>query len=175
MRLAPDGGAEEGRARIGRALAGFPSVEVMNREQVLAAQKRQVNRVLLPVTGLIALSVVIALLGIANTLALSVHERTREIGLLRAIGMARSQLRRMIRVEAFIVALLGSVLGAALAIAFGSALVSAMRGTGVTELVLPVGQLGGLVGAAAVAGLVAGVLPARRAAALDVLDAVAAD
>jgi putative ABC transport system permease protein len=175
LRLAPGIPAGAARGRIEQALTGFPNVELMNRAELLAAQKQQVNRVLLPVTALIALSVVIALLGIANTLALSIHERTREIGLLRAIGMARGQLRSMIRSEAVIIATLGAVLGAAVAVFFGWTLVSVLHPAGVTEFVLPLGQLGGWVLAAAAAGLLAGLLPARRAARLDVLDALAGD
>jgi putative ABC transport system permease protein len=150
-------------------------VDVLDRTEVLATQQRQVNRVLLPVTALIILSVIIALLGIANTLALSIHERTREIGLLRAIGMARTQLRTMIRSEAVIITLLGAALGLTVAVFFGWALVSGMHSMGVTEFVLPVGQLAGWVLVAGAAGLAAGVLPARRAGRLDVLDAVAGD
>ena len=175
IRLEPGVSPEEGRTRVEQALSGFPNVDVMNRAEAVAAQRKQVNRVLLPVTALIVLSVIIALLGIANTLALSIHERTREIGLLRAIGMAREQLRAMIRSEALIIALWGAVLGVLVAVFFGWTLVAAMRGMGVTDFVLPLGQLAGWVAAAGAAGLLAGILPARRAARLDVLDAVAAD
>jgi putative ABC transport system permease protein len=164
--------AAEGRARIEKALADLPGVRVMDRSQVLSAQTAQVKRFLVPVTALLGLSVIIALLGIANTLALSVHERTRELGLLRAIGMSRGQLRSMIRSEAVIIAAFGSVLGVLVAIFFGWTLVSSMRGLGVSELVIPVGQLLRWVALAVVAGLCAAALPARRAAKLDVLDAV---
>jgi putative ABC transport system permease protein len=162
-----------GRVAIEKALSEFSTVQVMDRSQVLAAQEKQVNSLLVPVTALLALSVVIALLGIANTLALSIHERTREVGLLRAVGMGRGQLRSMVRAEAVIVACLGAVLGVAVAVFFGWALVSAMHDLGVTELVVPVGQLSALVAMATGAGLVAGVLPARRAGRMGVLDAIA--
>jgi putative ABC transport system permease protein len=160
------------QANVRRALADLPVVKVMDRSQVLTAQEGQVDRLLTPVAALLALSVLIGLLGIANALALSVHERTREIGLLRALGMARTQLRSMIRCEALIITGLGSLLGLALAIGFGWASVAAIRDLGVTELVFPVGQLGGLVAAATAAGLLAAILPARRAARLPVLEAV---
>lgn len=114
----------------------------------------------------------IALLGIANTLGLAIHERTRELGLLRAIGMARRQLRSMIRSEAVITAGLGAVMGLVIAVAFGAALVTSMGHLGVSELVFPVVQLTGLVVLATLAGLVAGVPPARRAASLGILDAI---
>ncbi|HEX7276370.1 MAG TPA: ABC transporter permease, partial [Acidimicrobiales bacterium] len=170
--LKPGITAEAGRAAVEEALIDFPNVEVRDRVQVLAAQEAQINQLLVPVTALLALSVVIALLGIVNTLALSIHERTRELGLLRAVGMARSQLRSMVRSEAVIIAGLGSVLGVVVAVFFGWALVGAMRDLGVTELVVPVRQLVGLVAAATGAGLLAGVLPARRAARLPILDAI---
>ena len=111
VRLEPGITPEAGRLAVEEALVDFPNVEVRDRTQVLAAQEEQVNKLLVPVTALLALSVVIALLGIVNTLALSIHERTRELGLLRAVGMARSQLRSMVRSEAVIIAGLGSVLG----------------------------------------------------------------
>jgi putative ABC transport system permease protein len=170
--LAPGVTPAAGRAAIEQALVDYPVVKVMDHTEVLAAQEEQVNRLLVPVTALLALSVVIALLGIANTLALSIHERTRELGLLRAIGMARSQLRSMIRSEAVIIAALGATLGVAVALFFGWALVSSMRQLGVTELVFPVAQLVGLATLATVAGMVAGIVPARRAASLAVLDAI---
>ncbi|MEA2901224.1 MAG: putative transport system permease protein [Actinomycetota bacterium] len=172
VRLAPGITPEAGRLAVEEALVDFPNVEVRDRGQVLAAQEAQVNQLLVPVTALLALSVVIALLGIVNTLALSIHERTRELGLLRAVGMARSQLRSMVRSEAVIIAGLGSVLGVVVAVFFGWALVGAMKDLGVTQLVVPVRQLLGLVAAATSAGLVAGVLPARRAARMPVLDAI---
>jgi putative ABC transport system permease protein len=173
--LAPGVTAAGGRAVIEAALADYPIVKVMDHREVLAAQEQQVNRLLVPVTALLALSVIIALLGIANTLALSIHERTREVGLLRALGMARAQLRSMIRSEAVIIACLGAGLGIAVALFFGWALVASMRHLGVTELVIPVGQLAGLAVLATGAGMVAGILPARKAASLAVLKAISTD
>jgi len=172
VKLRPGITPAAGRAAIEAALVDFPNVEVRDRGQVLEAQQAQVNRLLVPVTALLALSVVIALLGIVNTLALSIHERTRELGLLRAVGMARGQLRSMVRAEAVIIAGLGSVLGVVVAVFFGWALVGAMHDLGVSHLVVPVRQLLGLVAAATGAGLLAGVLPARRAARLPILDAI---
>jgi len=173
--LAPGVTSAAGRAEIERVLADYPVVKVMDHAEVVAAQDEQVDRVLLPVTALLVLSVLIALLGIANTLALSIHERTRELGLLRAIGMARRQLRSMIRSEAAIIAGLGATMGVAVALFFGWALVASMRHLGVTELVFPVAQLTGLVAMATIAGMLAGVLPARRAASLAVLQAISSD
>ena len=173
--LVPGVGSAAGRTEIERMLADYPVVKIMDHAEVLAAQDEQVNRLLVPVTALLVLSILIALLGIANTLALSIHERTRELGLLRAIGMARSQLRSMIRSEAAIIACLGATMGVVVSLFFGWALVASMRHLGVTELVFPVAQLSGLVALATVAGMLAGVLPARRAAGLAVLQAISSD
>ena len=175
VRLVPGMSGDEGRAAVRAALADFPNLAVRDRGEVVAAQAEQVNRLLAPVVALLALSVVIALLGIANTLALSVHERIRELGLLRAIGMARRQLRSMIRSEAVIIAFLGAVLGVAVALFFGWAVTAALQEQGITRRVFPVGQLVGLTGVATAASLVAAAVPARRAANLRLLDAVAAD
>jgi len=161
-----------GRAALRQVVAEFPVVRILDRSQVVAAQEDQVNRLLGPVTALLGLSVAIALLGIANTLGLAIHERTRELGLLRAIGMARRQLRSMICSEAVITACLGAVMGIVVAVVFGAALVTSMRHLGVSELVFPTTQLAGLVALAVFAGLLAGVVPARRAASLGILDAL---
>ncbi|HEX6597102.1 MAG TPA: ABC transporter permease, partial [Acidimicrobiales bacterium] len=175
VQLVPGLTPEAGRERIEKALADLPTVDVRDRSEVLKAQDEKVQQFLVPITALLGLSVIIALLGIANTLALSIHERTRELGLLRAIGMARGQLRSMVRSEALIIAALGAVLGLMLAVVFGWVLVSSMRNLGLTHLVVPMGQLLAWLGIAVVAGLLASALPARKAARLDVLHAVAAD
>jgi putative ABC transport system permease protein len=120
---------------------------------------------------LLLLAVIIALVGIVNTLALSIYERTREIGLLRAVGMNRVQLRRMIRGEALIVASFGALLGLVIGIVFGRAIVQALSDQGI-DFTLPVGQLVVFLILAGLAGLLAGVPPARRAAHLDVLEAI---
>jgi len=173
--LAPDVTREAGRAAIEGALADYPVVKVMDHAEVLAVASDQVDRLLVPVTALLGLSVLIALLGIANTLALSIAERTRELGLLRALGMARTQLRSMIRSEAAIIAALGATLGVAVALFFGWALVASMEQLGVTELVFPFGQLTGLAVLATGAGMLAAVLPGRKAASLEVLKAITGD
>ena len=123
---------------------------------------------------LLAFAVLIALLGIANTLALSIFERTREIGLLRAVGMSRVQLRRMIRGEAVVVAVFGSLLGLGIGVLFGIAIVVALSSEGI-DLSVPIGQLVVFVVLAGLFGLLAGTWPARRAARLDVLRAVNAE
>jgi putative ABC transport system permease protein len=173
--LAPGVSTVAGRAEIERALADYPVVKVMDHAEVLAAADDQVDRLLVPVTALLALSVLIALLGIANTVALSISERTRELGLLRALGMARTQLRSMIRSEAAIIACLGATLGVAVALFFGWALVASMGHLGVTELVFPFGQLTGLAALATGAGMLAAILPGRKAASLEVLKAISSD
>jgi putative ABC transport system permease protein len=117
--------------------------------------------------------VVIAVIGIINTLALSVFERTRELGLLRAVGMGRRQVRRMIRWESIIIAVLGAVLGLGVGAFFGWAAVSAMKDIGVDRLAFPAGRLVSFVIFAMLAGTVAAIFPARRAARLNVLAAIA--
>jgi putative ABC transport system permease protein len=107
-----------------------------------------------------------------NTLRLSIYERIRELGLLRAVGMSRVQVKRMIRVESVIIAILGALLGVVIGIGFGIAMQRALEGIGVTELAVPVPQLLIYVLVAALAGVVAAILPARRAAKLDVLQAI---
>ena len=114
----------------------------------------------------------IAVLGIVNTLALSVIERTREVGLLRAIGMQRRQLRRMIRLESIAIALLGAVLGIVMGVVFGVVLQRAIADQGLDVLSIPWVQLALFVVVAAVVGVLAAWLPARRAARLDVLTAI---
>jgi putative ABC transport system permease protein len=174
VRLAPGVPAAAGRSAIRSALSEFPNLAVRNQAEVLATQKGQVDRLLMPMAALLALSVVIALLGIANTLALSIHERIRELGMLRAIGMGRGQLRSMIRSEAVVIAGLGTACGLAVAVFFGWVATGAMAGMGVTRVVFPVGQLLALAAAATAAGLLAAAVPAHRASRLRVLDAVTA-
>ena len=119
-----------------------------------------------------ALTILIALLGIANTLALSVFERTREIGLLRAVGMTRTQTRRMIRWEAAIISAVGAVLGTVLGVALGILMVQAIPGDFISAFSVPWGRIIFIVVIAAFAGLVAALFPAFRASRMNVLDAI---
>jgi putative ABC transport system permease protein len=121
---------------------------------------------------LLLLSVIISLFGIVNTLGLSIYERVRELGLLRAVGMSRRQVKRMIRVEAVIIAVLGAVLGLAIGILFGWAMQQALKDLGINTLTIPVGQLVAMLVVAALLGVVAAIYPARRAAKLNVLEAI---
>jgi putative ABC transport system permease protein len=135
-------------------------------------QEQSVNQLLGLITGLLAMAILIALFGIVNTLGLSIYERQREIGLLRAVGMGRVQVKRMIRWEAVLIAVMGALLGVAVGIGFGFALQRALAPQGVTELAIPVGQLVLFVVFAGLAGVLAAIWPARRAAKLDVLAAI---
>jgi putative ABC transport system permease protein len=165
---------EQGRQAVEQVTAGYPNAEVQDTEQFKAAQSAEIDSVLNMIYVLLALAVFIALMGIANTLALSIFERTREMGLLRAVGMSRRQLRTSIRWESVLVALLGTTTGLAVGLFFGWALVQAMSDDGI-ELTIPTGQLLVITALAALAGVLAAVLPARRAARMDVLEAVSAD
>jgi len=155
--------------------ADYANATVQDLSEYKQSQADQINQLLSLVYALLFLAIIIALIGIANTLALSVLERTHELGLLRAIGMTRNQLRSSIRWESVLIALLGTALGAVVGLFFGWAIVRALEGDGFSELRLPVGQLFVAVVLATVAGVVAAMLPARRAARMDVLDAVAAE
>jgi putative ABC transport system permease protein len=145
---------------------------VKDQNAFAAEQRGPVDDLLMIIYALLALAVIIAVLGIVNTLALSVIERTREVGLVRAIGMQRSQLRRMVRLESVAIAVLGAVLGVVMGIIFGVVLQRAIADQGIEVLDIPVLQLLAFVVVAAVVGVLAAVLPARRAARLDVLQAI---
>jgi putative ABC transport system permease protein len=170
--LKTDGGAGTEQA-VSRALAGYPNVQVQSRAQFEASQAAQVNQLLGLVYALLALAVIIALIGIVNTLMLSVFERTHEIGLLRAVGMKRRQIRAMIRSEAVILALFGAVIGIIVGTGLGLALVSSLHSQGITSTVVPVSSLVIFLVLAGILGLIAASWPARRAARLDVLAAIA--
>ena len=135
----------------------------------------QVNQIVTIINILLGLSVIIALLGVINTLALSVIERTRELGLLRAVGMARKQVKRMIRTESVLICSFGGLLGLVVGTIFGVALQQALKGQGVTELGIPVATLLIYLVCSALAGVVAAALPARRASRLNVLQAIATE
>ncbi len=154
-------------------VADVPSLDVLDRDGFVGSVTDQITSFLTLVNGLLALSVVIAMIGIANTLSLSIHERTRELGLLRAVGMTRAQLRSAVRWEAVLIAVLGTVVGLGVGLAVSRALVQALSGFGLTRFELPVGTLAVVVVLAAALGVLAAIRPARRAARLDVLDAIA--
>ena len=160
---------------VNNALNPYANVGVKTRAQFEASQQATVNQLLGLIYVLLALAILIALIGIVNTLMLSVFERTHEIGLLRAVGMKRRQVRAMIRSEAVIVGLLGGVLGIVRGTVVGVALAYALRNNGVTTVSLPVADLIGFVILSALLGLGAATWPARRAANLDVLAAIATE
>jgi putative ABC transport system permease protein len=154
-----------------RAVASFPTADPMTKETYKDKQAKQVDQLLGLVFALLSLSVIVALLGIVNTLALSVHERTQELGMLRAVGMSRRQVRRMVRAEAVITAVIGALLGLALGIVFAAVVSRPLADQGFT-FTLPVPTLVVLVVLAAIAGVLAAIQPARRAARVDILRAV---
>jgi putative ABC transport system permease protein len=163
---------EQARHAIERVLADSPNATLRTRDEFKGEVANQIGKVLNLVYVLLAMALVIALFGIANTLALSVFERTREFGLLRAVGMARAQVRATVRWESVLIALLGTTVGTALGLGLSWALIRANGGGQLAQLSVPVPQLVAIVGFGAVAAVAAAVLPARRAARLDVLDAI---
>ncbi|MFD1860157.1 ABC transporter permease [Aeromicrobium camelliae] len=173
--------AEPGRdldtvgAAIEEAIADVPTVTVQNKADFAEAQRAQVNQLLYLIYALLGLAIVIAVLGIVNTLSLSVIERTREVGLLRAVGLSRRQLRRMVRLESIAIAILGALLGIGAGLLFGVSLRSAFSEEGITHLSIPWVQLVVFVAIAAVVGILAAVAPAWRASRLNVLRAIATE
>jgi putative ABC transport system permease protein len=159
---------------VQHALHPYPNVKVQTRAEFQQSQAAQVNQLLGLVYALLALAVIIAMIGIVNTLMLSVFERTHEIGLLRAVGMKRRQIRAMIRSESVILALFGAVIGIIVGTLLGIALVSSLHSQGITVTSVPWSNLVVFLVLAGVLGLIAAGWPARRAARLDVLEAIAA-
>jgi len=173
IRLAPGADAATVQDRISRVVERrFPTVDTLNQQELKDNLEEQINQLVGFFYVLLALAIVISLLGIVTTLALSIHERTRELGLLRAVGMSRRQVKRLVRYESVITALIGAILGTVLGIIF-AALVSRPLADEGFELAYPVGTLLILFVLAALAGVLAAIWPARRAARLDVLQAVA--
>ena len=163
------------RAGIDSVIADLPTITLKDRAEFAAEQRAPIDQMLSLIYALLALAVVIAVLGIVNTLALSVIERTREVGLLRAVGLSWRQLRTMVRLESMIISLLGAVLGVGLGLLFGVALQRSQADSGIGVLSLPFVQLLIFVALAALVGVLAAVWPARRAARLDVLRAITTD
>ena len=175
VKLADGVESAAGGSSLGAALADYPTVDVRDQGSSVAGRLQAIDQVLEMVTVLLLLTVVIATMGIANTLALSMLERTREIGLLRAVGMTRGQLRAMVRSEALLVAALAVLVGLLLGTGLGSAAVTVLGLTSSMAVVIPIQQLLAVVLLAAVTGVLAGAIPARRAARLDVLHAIATE
>ena len=175
LRLAPDADAAAVRDVLQQRLAGFPSVQVVDRTDLKDQIDSQFDRVFGFVYALLALAVVVAFLGIVNTLALSVHERRREVGLLRAVGTGRGQLRAMVILESVLIAVLGGLVGVALGVAYGALLQRSLASQGVSTLAVPVGQLALFIAAALVGGFVAALWPAETAARMNVLRAIATE
>jgi putative ABC transport system permease protein len=159
-------------AALTAAVKPFGNAQVKTAAQFKSDQKKQLGTILAIVYALLGLSILIALVGVVNTLALSVMERTREIGLLRAVGMQRRQVKRMIRGEAVVVSVIGALLGLVLGIGLGAAVVSALSASFITTLAIPTGTVIVVLILAALFGVGAAIWPARRAAKLDVLQAI---
>ena len=164
------GGATAANTRaLESALAGFPDAKIQTESQFKENQEKGIDTLLNLLYVLLSLSIIVSLFGIVNTLVLTVFERTRELGMLRAVGMTRRQLRRMIRHESVITALIGAALGIPVGIVLALMIGQAIEYPAFT---IPVGTLVVFVIAAIVAGLVAAIFPARRAARLNVLQAL---
>lgn len=172
-----DGGADMAavEADIEAITDRQPLVTLKDQAGYADEQRSSINQLLYLIYALLGLAIVIAVLGIVNTLGLSVMERTREVGLLRAVGLSRRQLRRMITLESVTIALLGALLGIVLGVVAGVAIQRALVDDGITELAIPWGQMAVFVGLAGVIGVLAALLPARRASRMDVLEAISTE
>jgi putative ABC transport system permease protein len=170
-------GADKGevKAAIAKALDNHPDARVQDQKEFEKTASGFIDSLLQFVTVMLLLAVLIALLGIVNTLALSVFERTRELGLLRAVGMTKSQVRAMVRWESVVISLIGALSGAALGIGIGLAMSQALKDEGIKAISIPVPQVSMYVVLAAVAGVLAAIGPARSASKVDVLRAVVTD
>jgi len=163
--------AVQGRMK-GVLKANFPSVQVLSQQNIKDQSAKQINQLLFLIYVLLAMSVLVSLFGIINTLVLSIYERTREIGMLRAIGTTRGQVRMAVAWESVIAAVIGAVLGLLLGVVLAVLVTAGLRGEGL-EFTLPVGQLFLWVVFSVIFGIVAAVYPAIRASRLDVLQAIA--
>jgi ABC-type antimicrobial peptide transport system permease subunit len=161
--------SEANKAALEGALAGYPNAKVQTKQEFVDNQIAPLKAILNVLFVLLALSVIVSLFGIVNTLVLTVFERTRELGMLRAVGMTRRQVRRMVRYEGVITALLGGVLGILLGIVLGALLVIRVKEI---DFALPVKQLLVFALATILVGIIAAIFPARRAARLNVLEAL---
>jgi putative ABC transport system permease protein len=159
------------KADVGRALESFPTAKVRTAQEYRDWIAGRLDQIIYLLYALLAMSLLISMFGIANSLFLSVHERTREIGMLRAIGATGSQVRQIVRYESVITAIIGGLLGTAIGVLFAWLTTFALEDLGV-GFDVPFGQLIGLLGLAIVVGIVGAIVPARRAAGLDVLDAI---
>jgi len=173
--LAAGADAGEVQDAIDATLADHPDAQVLDQAGFEKVASGFIDQLLKFVTVMLLLAVLIALLGIVNTLALSVFERTRELGLLRAVGMTRGQVRAMVRWESVVISLIGAMTGAALGIGIGLALSQVLKDEGIKAISIPGLQIALYVALAAVAGVLAAVGPARSAAKVDVLKAVVTD
>jgi putative ABC transport system permease protein len=163
---------DTGIAAVAAEAAAFPQATVLDRDGFADNRSALVDPLLGVIYALLAFAVLIAALGIMNTLALSIMERTRELGVLRAIGATRSQVRTIVRWESVMIAWFGTTVGLVIGTGFGWAVVRALDSDGITNLVVPTSTLAVVAALAAAAGVAAAVVPARRAARLDVLDAL---
>ena len=171
--ISEDADADRVRGEIDAVLASdFPTIESQDQQELKDSIGEQLNTLLGAVYGLLLLAVIVSLFGIVNTLALSIYERTRELGLLRAVGMSKRQARRIVRYEAVITALIGAVLGIGLGVVFAIIASRPLADEGF-ELEIPIATLVILLVLAVIAGIVAAIGPARRASRLDVLEALA--
>ncbi len=170
--FAPGVDFDQTRERVDRLLADrFPQVDARSQQEFKQQQEDSINQVLALIYALLALSVIVSLFGVVNTLVLTIYERTREIGMLRAIGASKSQIRRMIRYESLITAMIGAIIGAAIGVGVAIAAVQALREDGLVLGVPVVGILVVLV-LSGIAGILAGIWPARRAAKIEVIQAL---
>jgi putative ABC transport system permease protein len=160
---------------LDNGLRAYPDLQVQTRGAFNKSQQAQVSQLLGLVYALLALAVVIALIGIVNTLMLSVFERTREIGFLRAVGMKRRQVRAMVRSESVIITVFGALVGVVIGTGLGTALAASLKQQGITDIVVPFSDLVLFLVISALLGLGAATWPARRAAKLDILAAIAAE
>jgi putative ABC transport system permease protein len=167
------GSGPAGTAQIAELTKQYPSIKVQDKTQLEAQQRNSVNQLLSLFTALLVLALLIAFLGIANTLALSILERTRELGILRALGMSRRRLRAAVRWESVILSAVGAIEGLVFGVVAGVAVISALRTQGIHDLVVPWVRLIVYLIVACVLGVGAGAFPARRAAKLRILSAIA--
>jgi putative ABC transport system permease protein len=165
------GDVNQVKSQLEATLKPFPQAEVRTKAEFNDMMKKQVNQILMLLYALLAVSVIISLFGIVNTLVLSVYERTREIGMLRAIGTTKRQMRRVVRYESVITSILGGVLGTILGVVFAYVVTTRLAAQGITFSV-PWVQLVAFLIVAAIVGVLAAVLPARRAANLNILEAI---